>query len=566
MTMDVLPAPLSVPATAQYQRDDSQGIWSTFHASFGTPPQAFRVSVSTISQISWIFTPESCISASDPTPISPKECASLSGAVNTTSQPNHGFNASLSSTYLDLGQFMFAVGDVDGTGDTSTIYGSLYNDNATYGTDVLGIQSTSNVSTTATVLLGIPLDYYTFLMGGIGLAPGTTSAEPKGEKTLIESLFQNQSIPSRSWAYSAGASYRKCCRQRLDPLLTRFNKGGSQPGSLVLGGYDESRLSSPLSSASTFTLSASQTVPMVNVTSLSLQYGATERSVDLVEESASFTAIIDSTLPYLYLPDTICDALAERLGLIYDDFNDLYTVNDTQRATNLNSVDTLKLQLSDALGGTAATSITFNFRALDMSTSWPILNANNTSEGFIPIRKARKTPILGRTFFQEAYVIMDYDRRNFTVMQTRYDDPAPPETLVGMYNSTYMSLADYTRSVSPNGQNQSGSPDRRSLSGSAVAGIVTGVLVFGLACGIAFWVIRRRKRTRKAPTIALREHFDDDKFTNLHEVHEAPSDVPAELEQPLPELPQHLPELEGLTPELDTINSNVHLKGIPYRT
>ena len=57
------------------------------------------------------------------------------------------------------------------------------------------------------------------------------------------------------------------------------------------------------------------------------------------------------------------------------------------------------------------------YAAFDLNASWPIYD-NATS--YFPIRRSPSDDhnalhILGRTFLQEAYIIADFDRQNFTI-------------------------------------------------------------------------------------------------------------------------------------------------------
>lgn len=97
----------------------------------------------------------------------------------------------------------------------AAVYGSLYNDNATYGQDTVAFQSQgsnadSNKELSAPgATLALLQDYYTFTLGSLGLAFGEIDGAGAPVPSFMETLANTSMIPSRSWAYTAGAVYRK---------------------------------------------------------------------------------------------------------------------------------------------------------------------------------------------------------------------------------------------------------------------------------------------------------------------------------------------------------------------
>ena len=206
-----------------------------------------------------------------------------------------------------------------------------------------------------------------------------------------------------------------------------------------------------------------------------------------------FNAVIDSTLPYLYLPSSVCDNIADTLGLIPTNTTSgypLYTINQTQRASNYQRVQDIKISVTnmDALGNPGGpyngTTITFPYAAFDLNATWPISPDNMTS--YFPILPApTNTFILGRAFFQEAYVIADFDRRLFSVYRSKFPGP-DAESLVPIYNII------------------TGAELHAQLSGGAIAGIVVGCFAFiAIVVGIVsiwwrLWLARKRRANETA--------------------------------------------------------------------
>lgn len=216
----------------------------------------------------------------------------------------------------------------------------------------------------------------------------------------------------------------------------------------------------------------------MSVKSFAINYKDGTRYTPTVGSDSStdvFNATLDSTLPYLYFPSDVVDALVDRLNLNYDRTNDIYLT----RGDLDNDIDEFEFTLTDTIEGTNTTSITLPRDAFALTASYPLYN---TSTSYFPIRKANNNiNIIGRVFFQEAYVTADYGRGNFSISQAKFTTPQPQPQLVAISNGT---TTDHKGSSG--------------LSGGAIAGIVIGVLagVALLAAGLVFLWLRKRREQR----------------------------------------------------------------------
>jgi len=272
----------------------------------------------------------------------------------------------------------------------SSIYGSNYSVAAQYGLDVVNLSSSTSDSTTIgvdkTPVAGVTS--WEIFLGTLGLGfgqenDGSTSSTP----SFMESLANKSVIPSRSWGYTAGASYR------------------SYLGNLILGGYDQSRFQH-ISTHYLMPPSSQNTLLEVSIKSIDINFtsGLWSATAYGQDQADVFNVIIDSTLPYLYLPNATCDRLAKQLGLQYDDQTDLYTLNNTQRAQNLENIPNIDITITDTTSGVNRTTISFPYAAFDLQASWPIYTNDNGTEGiptpYFPIRRSpSSTYVLGRVFF-----------------------------------------------------------------------------------------------------------------------------------------------------------------------
>jgi hypothetical protein len=241
------------------------------------------------------------------------------------------------------------------------------------------------------------------------------------------------------------------------------------PGSLTLGGYDTSK----------FTPN-NLSFPIAGLELLNVQIESitTDKSVSLLP--SPITASLDSTIPFLYLPIPACSLFESTFGLTWNDSSQLYLVNDTQH-TALQAMNASIAFKVGPTNSTATIDITFPYSAFDLTASSPLVS--NTSRYF-PLRRADNATqyTLGRTFFQEAYVMVDYDRGNFSVAQCKWD----------------ASLSQNIVAILPPG-NSTTTPAGTSsrLSKGAIAGIASGgaVLLFvGIAILYLYYLKPRNKK------------------------------------------------------------------------
>lgn len=443
--------PYVVPPSQKF--DGNDGSWSTFKISVGTPGQDFRVLPSTKSGVTQLVVPDGCQAGIDPS-----NCPQLRGAEIFNSAQNSGFQVSASTSWSSIGQY-----DVDIEEALNYTAAGLFGfDKVTLGT---AADSTSP-SMDKQIVAGVAeLDYFTGLLP-LGQAAQSFSSTGQSIDSLLYQLRNATKIPSLSYAYTAGAKYR---------LKSVF-------GNLVLGGYDSTRFKSNDNDFSfTFSTDPSKLLT-VGVDSI-LATNSLQGTYSL--SSGAHFSVIDSTVPHLWLPIDICTQFERAFGLTYDPQTDLYLVNDTIHQQLISKNPTLTIKLVNSLDNTATnyTNVQLPYAAFDLQASYPYYpNATN----YFPIRRAANSTqyVLGRTLLQEAYLIVDYERANFTVAPAVFPDPLPAANIV-----TIKSVVDGGSS------SKSGSSGIRT---GAIVGIVIGVVALLLAAIFAFFFFRRR-RTKKQP-------------------------------------------------------------------
>ncbi|KAH7075685.1 aspartic peptidase domain-containing protein [Paraphoma chrysanthemicola] len=483
------PAPYTVPPSQKF--DGNDGSWSTFKISVGTPGQDFRVLPSTKSGVTQLVVPDGCQAGIDPS-----NCAQLRGAEVFNSAQNIGFQVNVSTSWSSIGQY-----DVDLEQTLNYTAAGLFG----FDKVALGPAAESgSLSLDRQVVAGVAeLDYWMGLLP-LGQADSSFSSLSQSIDSLLYQLRNNTRIPSLSYAYTAGAKYR---------LKSVF-------GNLILGGYDSTRFR-PNANGFFFTFSTDPSKLLtVGVDSI-LATNSLKGTFSLT--SGAHFSVIDSTVPHLWLPTAICSQFEDAFGLTYDPQTDLYLVNDTihQQLLSRNPTLTFKLVNSPQDTSTNYTNIQLPYAAFDLQASYPYYpNATN----YFPIRRAANSSqyALGRTLLQEAYLIVDYERANFTVAQAVFPDPLPAANVVTITS------ASASKST----------PDSSSgLGTGAIVGIAVGAAVLLFFAIFAFFFFRRRRTRKQSYELANNQVSDAGSAQNLHHTTPMKSQGPSELSgTPLTEL------------------------------
>lgn len=130
-------------------------------------------------------------------------------------------------------------------------------------------------------------------------------------------------------------------------------------------------------------------------------------------------AFIDSTLPNLWLPTSVCDAFAQAFGLQFQPLHLYYTINDTMHATNIKQKASVIFQLGNFVTGGKTVNITLPYESLALNST-ALIQGNTTR--YFPLRQANTADqyTLGRAFLQEAYVNQCFNFWESEVMLTSW--------------------------------------------------------------------------------------------------------------------------------------------------
>ncbi|OCK83492.1 acid protease [Lepidopterella palustris CBS 459.81] len=440
----VIPAPISV--TPDQNWDGIDGQWSTFTLRIGTPQQFVRTLISTASQQTWVVLAEAC--------------GSDNGTHNQNCIDTRGwvFNVSQSSSWHDIGYYLLWTErnmGYDGTGE--------------FGYDTVGLGGLGNEGPTlknTTVGAYLTTDFY---VGMFGVNPKSTNFTTFNDPSpsYMTYLWENKMLPSLSFGYTAGAQYR-------------FTK---VLGSLTLGGYDTSRF---ISNNMTFGFAPdNERDIVVGLQDISMT-DETKSNIKLLPTPV--TMYIDSTVAEIWLPLDACEAFEAAFGLTYDNTTDLYLVDTILHNQLLAEAANITFTLGAKTSGGQTIEIVLPYSAFDLTAIPPYRNLHNSTNYFPLRRSANETQyVFGRTFLQEAYLVVDWERQNFSVYQCDWIFGAEPH-LVPIISPTLMNATNTTTLT------QQSSPSVHLTTG-AIIGIAvgTGVGVGLIAFGVVWWFWRKRQ-------------------------------------------------------------------------
>lgn len=428
--------------------DGIDGSWSTFTIRVGTPQQSVRTFVSWASYQTWVVLPPGCDAAAQYA-----ACARSRGGV---------FNQADSSTWNRIGIYDLWI--ENNLGDDG---------NALFGYETVGLGGTGNNEPTLknTTVGGFAVD--DFYLGVFGINPKptnfTTFNDPSPSYMAL--LKEQKYIPSISFGYTAGASYR----------------GSEEFASLTLGGYDSTKYFAN-NVEWTFAPDNERDI-VVSIQSISTpsQIKSSPSATELLP--SPIYAYMDATVPQIWLPVEACYVFEYEFGLVYDNYTQLYLVNDTLHQQLLNRNASITFQLALGLKGGDTVSIELPYAAFDLQAKAPYQGLSNETYYF-PLRRALNESqyTIGRTFFQEAYITVDYESQKFNVSQRAWNDKSPRIVAIPPY--TGAGAISYTPS---NSKSRSGS-----LTGGAIAGIVVGAIaVLAILGFLLAWYFRRRSASAK---------------------------------------------------------------------
>ena len=355
-----LPNPIVIGPSQDW--DGNDGSWSSFAVRIGTPARYVKTFVSTSGYQTWSIAPQGCL------PTDPSNCAVSRGNI---------FNGSASTTWSPVsGNVSASIYSLDYERNLD------YSSNGIFGYDVVGLGFEGSTGPTLDKQVVATVATKQLYVGAFGIDPRSSNFTDYDDPvpSFMSTLFNQSKIPSLSWGYTAGNQYR--------------NQGVF--GSLTLGGFDASRfipnsLSFPFSEVD----AAALTVNIQGIT-----YGSKNGSSVLMSSDDGIAAVVDSTIPYIYLPQQICENFEKAFDLEWNDTASAYWVNDTLHDSLSNSNASVDFKLG-IQGNSETVNISLPYAAFDLKASYPLMQPSGR---YFPLKRAENESqyLLGRTFLQES--------------------------------------------------------------------------------------------------------------------------------------------------------------------
>ncbi|KAL8702990.1 MAG: hypothetical protein Q9201_003827 [Fulgogasparrea decipioides] len=450
-----LPSPISWPPSQSWEEADG-GLWSSFALRIGSDAQVVNVLISTAGQATWVVSSLGC------PPGSPASCTKSRGGL---------FNSNSSRSWTEQGNYSLGL--------ELNLYAS---DNATYGLDTvaLGFTNTTGTPPISNQIVAAITEYeYELGMFGLGPQPTNLTNFSDPHPSFLTTLYNQNLIPSLSWGYTAGAEYQQ--KQVL--------------GSLTLGGYDAARfIPNNISFDLTPDISRDLVVGLQRIIS-----EEANGSTHLLLPSPHLT-FIDSTIPYIYLPQESCDLFARVYGLVWDDNYRRYLVDeDVHQALTMRSPNFV-FTIGNSKTSGPTVEITLPYKSFDLTYKESF--DSKAAIRYFPIQPALNDSqlTLGRTFLQEAYLVTDYEHANFSVSQCDFEPPLDRK-IVPILPSDLKVVAN-PPNPSSNGTNHQHTGfhlDRPKVAGTSVGAVLGSLLLLA----VCYWLYSVRRRRKSSKTMRI---------------------------------------------------------------
>jgi hypothetical protein len=166
-------------------------------------------------------------------------------------------------------------------------------------------------------------------------------------------------------------------------------------GQLIFGGYDTSKID-PNSLSFNLASDISRDLVVAIQSLYSTESGG--KTTNLL--SSGSLAYIDSTVPWIILPDEACDQVENAFGISQDPKTGIYLLTDSQHNALVARNPNFTFVLGNTLNGGNTVKITLPYSSFDLELNAPYVNSTTK---YFPLKRGNdSTYTLGRTFLQEA--------------------------------------------------------------------------------------------------------------------------------------------------------------------
>ncbi|KAF4636541.1 hypothetical protein G7Y89_g1542 [Cudoniella acicularis] len=342
--------------------------------------------------------------------------------------------------------------------------------------------------------VGIPYFHSLVVSKGVVTLPNETTYVPE-----IITLALGAPNTNQSWAYTATtlwngteiASYLHA-ENSIPSNSVGLHVSSAQlglAGSLTFSRYDQSRVLGPVSSQ---------------------VYGINHLPIDLLDigirvtEGQSPFSYSAKMAPYLYLPQSTCDAITADLPVTYQPNLDLYfwNINDARYQTIISSPTFLSFTFR--MNSSILQNFTINvpFRLLNLTLTSPLVTTPTQYFPCKPFQLDGSGYALGRSFMQATFLGVNWQTGGegkgswFLGQAPGPNTPAnnPPTAMQPTENFIIGSTNDWCVFIWEQHNEQCQCNGHLGVSTGAIVGIVIGVLAVIVAGGVGVLVFMRRRK------------------------------------------------------------------------
>ena len=230
--------------------------------------------------------------------------------------------------------------------------------------------------------------------------------------------------------------------------------------------------------------------------------------------ASSIDIFIDSLVTEIWLPISVCEAFEQQFQLVWNSTSQRYLVDERTHEALIASNPSFNFTIAQS--GTTGTKhetvdVVLPYSAFDMNLTAPVVNETSR---YFPLKRAKHETqyTLGRVFLQEAYVIADYEQRNFSVSQALFPPTSVSQRIIAIEAPEQNEPSGNKAAHQGEGNNAAKESKSDTLSPGAIAGTVIGCVV-GLALILAIILIscrRRRRRTVRKKDLSEKPDVEPD--------------------------------------------------------
>jgi hypothetical protein len=522
-------------STTSYGPD---GPWWAVQLTIGTPPQPIEL----LPGGTWasnILTSTICANAT----LSPVCYAKTAGLYNASASSTHWHSGS--PAHVDNGPF-------DGNVGALPLFGTME-----FGFDTASVPSSGFEPDVTSVVQSF--DMIQISDAHDTLPDGTQYPITIGKMGLggqnINQTWPELNAPNTNGTFITGSLYEKGEVQSNSFGMHIGSVTAGIPGSLYIGGYDQSRIVGPVTAQryGAFFLPIDLLDIGFDVAEGQFPFNFQAKTGLLSQGNSSIglklPVQVDASLPYMYLPQSTCDAITKDLPVIYQPKYGLYFWNTTDPRYKMVSSPSM-LTFTFRLNGGNAQSITINvpFPRLNLTLAPPITTSPTP---YFPCRPTNGNYTLGRAFLQAAFLGANWGTDSkgvwFLAQAPGPNTPSQPVNLdIGFADKTLTPSTNEwrdswiggwtaigtvtprptatgstpstnpTSSSSPSSSSSGFSPSPTVLSTGAIAGIAVGsTLAILLVLGLAFHFWRKRSTKATSEVVPTPRYSDMQHFAEM---------------------------------------------------